>query len=73
MREVLGQYMNGNISTTIYDDGTKIRVTKDDYFKPAFAENCDVTITKKCDGGCTYCYMGCSPEGVHGNILNQPF
>lgn len=52
------------------ENGTKIRHTKFDEFVPEFAENCDVKITDKCDGGCQFCYEGCTPEGKHGDIMN---
>ena len=62
-------YKNGNYVVYINTDtGDKIRNTHQNEFKPAFAENCDVTITTKCDGGCEFCYMGCSSRGKHGNL-----
>ena len=57
----------------IIEDGTKIRETKYNEFIPAFAENCDCKITDKCDGGCAFCYEGCTPNGKHGDILNYKF
>ena len=69
----LGVYKNGNYTVTLLDDGTKIRETKEDEFIPAFAENCDCKITDRCDGGCAWCYEGCTPNGKHGDILNYKF
>ena len=68
--KVLGRYQNGNYFVEIWDDGTKIRIQPNDNadFIPAFAENCDVKITDKCDGGCPFCYEGCTSEGEHGNL-----
>ena len=66
-------YRNGNY--VVYfntENGDKIRNTRDEEFKPAFAENCDVTITMKCDGGCAWCYAGCTQNGKHGD-LNAKF
>lgn len=71
--ELLGKYINGNYTVRIYSDGTKIRETKEDELIPSFAENCDVKITDRCDGGCAFCYEGCTPQGKHGNIMNQRF
>lgn len=71
--KLLGVYKNGNYIVTLLDDGTKIRETKEDEFIPAFAENCDCKITDKCDGGCPFCYEGCTPNGKHGDILNYKF
>lgn len=66
-------YKNGNYMVTIFNDGTKIRRTEDDEFKPAFAENCDVKITDKCSQGCPFCYEGCTMKGKHGDLFNYPF
>lgn len=67
-------YKNGNY-VVIFDttDGTKERITNEDKFAPAFAENCDVKITDQCDGNCPWCYEGCSTDGKHGDILNFKF
>ena len=71
--ELLGRYKNGNFVTTILSDGTKIRETKDDEFIPAFAENMDIKLTNKCNGGCAWCHEGSSINGKHGDILNEKF
>ena len=73
MLKLLGVYKNGNYSVKILSDGTKIRETEEDEFIPSFAENCDMKITDKCDGGCPFCYEGCTPNGRHGDILNYKF
>lgn len=70
---LLGKYKNGNFVTYIMDDGTKIRETKDDEFIPSFAENMDIKLTNKCDGGCAWCHEGSSINGKHGDILNEKF
>ena len=62
-------YRNGNY--VVYfntETGDKVRNTHDATFIPAFAENCDVTITDKCDGGCAFCYAGCTANGKHGDL-----
>ncbi len=71
--KLIGRYKNGNYMVSIFDDGTKVRETEEDNFLPAFAENCDCKITDKCDGGCAFCYEGCTPNGKHGDILNYKF
>ena len=71
--KTLGVYRNGNYTVRILQDGTKIRETEYEEFIPAFAENCDCKITDKCDGGCAFCYEGCTPNGKHGDILNYKF
>lgn len=71
--KLIGSYKNGNIHTSIFSDGTKIRQTKDDEFCPAYAENMDVKITDFCDMGCKFCHEGSSVDGKHGDILNAKF
>lgn len=71
MAKVLGRYKNGNYDVTILTDGTKIRETEEDNFIPSFAENCDVKITDYCDGGCEWCYEGCSTKGKDADLLSQ--
>ncbi len=66
--KLLGKYKNGNYVTTIFSDGTKIRQTKDDEFKPSFAENCDIKITNCCDMNCPMCHENSTIDGLHGDI-----
>jgi hypothetical protein len=68
-KQLLYNYRNGNYNVKIYSDGTKIRETDEDEFIPAFAENCDVKITDCCDGGCPFCYEGCTPKGQHARLF----
>ncbi len=71
--ELLGRYKNGNFVTTILSDGTKIRETNDDEFIPSFAENMDCKISNQCDKLCKFCHEGSTPDGKHGDILNEKF
>ena len=71
--ELLGKYMNGNVRTSIYSDGTKERFTMDDEFQPAFAENMDIKICNRCSAGCSYCHEGSTPDGKLGDIMNEKF
>lgn len=58
MHDVLANYKNGNVKTILLKDGTKIHMMPDDEpAEPAFAESMDITITRKCDGLCPYCYQ----------------
>lgn len=70
---LLGIYKNGNFTTKMFSDGTKIRETKDDEFIPDFAENMDIKISNYCDMGCKFCHEGSTKNGKHGDILNQKF
>ena len=71
--ELLGRYRNGNYVTTILSDGTRIRETNDDEFIPDHAENMDIKITNCCSMSCPFCHEGSTPDGKHGNILNEKF
>ncbi len=66
--KLIGEYKNGNYTVKMYDNGTKVRETEEDEFIPAFIECCDVKITDKCDGGCVFCYEGCTTNGKHGDL-----
>lgn len=33
----------------------------------------DLCITKKCDKGCSYCYMDCTPDGEHGGFSSKAY
>lgn len=70
---LLGAYKNGNFTTKIFSDGTKVRETKDDDFKPDFPENMDVKICNYCDMGCSFCHEGSTTDGKFGDILNEKF
>lgn len=71
--ELLGRYKNGNYYTFIYSDGTRVRETEENEFKPAWAENMDVKITNKCNMGCNFCHEGSACDGKHGDIMNEKF
>ena len=70
---LIGFYKNGNFTTKIFSDGTKVRETDDNVFIPAFAENMDIKITNCCDMGCKFCHEGSAVDGKHGDILNAKF
>ena len=67
---LIGFYKNGNFTTKIFSDGTKVRETEDAEFIPSFAENMDIKITNCCDIGCKFCHEGSTIDGKHGDILN---
>ena len=71
--KLLGIYKNGNVETSIFSDGTKIRHTDDDEFHPAFAENMDIKLCNRCDRSCRHCHEGSTPDGKLGNIMNEKF
>lgn len=67
-------YKNGNYIVKFnLDDGTKIRETEEDEFIPDHAENIDCKINNQCDMLCKFCHEGSTPDGKHGDILNEKF
>lgn len=58
VRQTLHSYVNGNYVVNILDDGTKIRITNDNEWKPTFAENIDIKLTDRCTGtNCGFCLI----------------
>lgn len=68
----LATYKNGNYRVILFDDGTKIRVTKHDAFIPNHAENIDLKITNYCDAGCRWCHEMSTVRGKHADLLTLP-
>lgn len=66
-------YQNGNYNVSLYSDGTKIRFSLDDEFKPVFPESIDVKITNKCDNNCKMCHENSNIDGMHGNLNSKFF
>lgn len=67
-------YTNGNYVVKLNkEDGTKIRVTKEDKFEAEFPENIDIKITNYCSIGCPMCHENSSREGKHAELLNNRF
>lgn len=67
-------YMNGNTLISISDtDGTREMFTRDDEFDLDFPVSMDISIGKRCDGGCAFCYDGATPDGKEGDLLNARF
>lgn len=71
--KLLAKYQNGNFITELYDDGTRIRETEDDFFQPSFAENVDVHTSNRCNNGCQFCYSNCTIDGQFGKLSGWHF
>jgi len=69
----IADYFNGNAHIKLYEDGTRIIETDDDEFKLNYPLNMDVTITHRCDHGCKFCYLNCTSDGEHADILKPSF
>jgi hypothetical protein len=71
--KVIGSYNNGNYRVSIFDDGTKVRENKLDFFRADFPESMDIKITNSCDMGCLMCHENSVKNGKHGDIMNLEF
>lgn len=71
MKKILSKYKNGNYKVLLLDDGTKIRYTEDDEFKPEFPENIDIKLTNICNIGCQYCHEKSKPGKIE-NVWTMP-
>lgn len=69
----IGAYDNGNYHVVIFDDGTKVRENKLDFFEADFPESMDIKITNLCDMGCSMCHENSVKDGKHGDIMNLEF
>ena len=68
------KYRNGNVVVTIdINTGTRKMETKDDEFNFEFPVSLDLNIGNKCDGGCEFCYISASPNGIDADLLHVPF
>jgi len=68
------KYKNGNCNVFIDpNNGTRIIHTDDDYIDLQFPLNIDVSIGRRCDGGCKFCYEGATPDGPEANLEYVPF
>ena len=65
----IGTYVNGNTIVTMYNDGTKVRYTRDGQIPaPEFPESMDLKITNRCDLVCEMCSMRSTPDGDHADL-----
>ena len=73
MLEHLITYQNGDVSVSMYSDGTKVRQTNHDDWVTAnrtlvHPESIDMKITNYCDLGCKYCHEESTKSGNHAKF-----
>ena len=71
MPTLKSKYVNGNYNVIIFNDGSKIRYTSGDEFKPEFPESIDLKITNKCPYNCPFCHENSKPDGVEAKLIND--
>lgn len=75
-KELIGKYVNGNHTTRIFYDGTRIRETIDpkcDEFTFEFPESIDLKITDRCDMMCPMCHESSTKDGSHADLNGLKF
>ncbi len=70
--KLLSIYNNGNYQVKLYEDGTKVKLTRADDFDADFPDSIDIKITDYCDMLCPMCHEKSTPSGSHAE-LDAPF
>lgn len=67
---LLHKYLNGNVTVSLYEDGTKIQEWDDNETpNPMFPVSMDLKITNKCDLNCKFCHEMSTNEGEHAELI----
>lgn len=67
--KLLYRYLNGNVTVSLFDNGTKIQEWDDNEIpSPEYPNSMDIKITNKCDLGCPYCHEKSVPDGKQANL-----
>lgn len=73
MNKLLAKYKNGEVNVLLFEDGTKIRMSKKGNSKVEFPESMDIKITNYCDRNCPYCHEKSTINGIHGDLKSKFF
>ena len=71
-KQLLHKYKNGNYTVFLYTDGTKEKITQEDFFNADFPDSIDLKITNYCDANCPMCHENSNTLGAHAD-LTHPF
>lgn len=71
--KLLAKYKNGDVNVLLFEDGTKIRSSKEENPKVEFPESMDIKITDYCDRNCPYCHEKSTTKGIHGDLNSKFF
>lgn len=67
--KLLNKYLNGNVTVTLFDNGTKIQEWDDNEgAHPDYPNSMDIKITDYCDAGCKWCLV---PETIVEGKTNK--
>jgi organic radical activating enzyme len=67
--KVLHQYVNGNVTVTVHENGTKVREWEGEQHVD-YPESCDLKVTQYCDldSVCVFCHEMSNKQGKHGDL-----
>ena len=67
--KLLNKYLNGNVTVTLFDNGTKIQEWDDNEgAHPDYPNSMDIKITDYCDAGCKWCHEKSTVNGKHADL-----
>jgi hypothetical protein len=67
--KLLNKYLNGNVTVTLFDNGTKIQEWDDNEgAHPDYPNSMDIKITDWCDLGCLWCHEKSTVKGKHADL-----
>ena len=67
--KLLNKYLNGNVTVTLFDNGTKIQEWDDnEQPNPDYPNSMDIKITDYCDAGCKWCHEKSTINGKHADL-----
>lgn len=67
--KLLNKYLNGNVTVTLFDNGTKIQEWDDNEgAHPDYPNSMDIKITDYCDAGCKWCHEKSTINGKHADL-----
>lgn len=67
--KLLNKYLNGNVTVTLFDNGTKIQEWDDNEgAHPDYPNSMDIKITDYCDAGCKWCHEKSTIKGKHADL-----
>ena len=67
--KLLNKYLNGNVTVTLFDNGTKIQEWNDnEQLNPDYPNSMDIKITGYCDLNCNWCHEKSTVDGKHADL-----
>lgn len=64
---------NGNAKVILYEDGTRVVETSDDFLDLKQPLSLDINISNRCSNNCPYCYAGNTPQGKTADLMSMNY